>query len=227
MMSCALAHTPAENLIEADRLRENGQSLEALNLYNQALVGFQEARNYPGVMGVLQGRFITWQHLYNKEEALLYARLAQAEADALDRLANDYALHDRDYIIHFFKGKAHLMLKNYPQAVQEFSQALRLYPTDSPQKGDWIAHLGEALYRSGQQEEGIAQLLQGIDQIQKHATTIESFQLNVWLSGAYLRLANLTQDPAYLAKAEQIISSDPRLVIRKAQLEKLKTHLQK
>jgi hypothetical protein len=47
--------TPAEVLREqADVLREEGKTLEALNLYNQALVGFQQQHDYNGIFGVLK-----------------------------------------------------------------------------------------------------------------------------------------------------------------------------
>lgn len=47
------ASTPHQ---QADVLREEGKTLEALNLYNQALVDYQQKRDYHGVLGVLCGR---------------------------------------------------------------------------------------------------------------------------------------------------------------------------
>lgn len=58
-----------------------------------------------------------------------------------------------------------------------------------------------------------------------------AFRKNVWLSGAYLRIVTmlLKDDPKkakeYFQKAEEIINSDKRLVLRKGQLEKLKRAL--
>lgn len=64
----------AERLREqADVLREEGKTLDALNLYNQALVSFQQKHDYNGILGVLKGHLISWQHLFNHEEDKVYS----------------------------------------------------------------------------------------------------------------------------------------------------------
>lgn len=89
--------------------------------------------------------------------------------------------------------------------------------------------MGEAIYKNGRKEEGERVILEGVQQIQAHQDVEDSFQINVWISGAYLRLAkilindqNFEQAKVYLSKGEEIVLSDPRLVIRKQQLEILK-----
>lgn len=68
-------------------------------------------------------------------------------------------------------------------------------------------------------------ILDGVQIIDAHATELDPFLYNVWVSGAYLRLAKLlkTDNPEeshfYFEKAKKIIDSDNRLVIRKQQLE--------
>ena len=65
--------------------------------------------------------------------------------------------------------------------------------------------------------------------IESHASEVDPFRKNVWVSGAYLRLAKLlleegkTEEAApYFQKAAAIIHSDPALVIRKRQLDALR-----
>lgn len=215
-------------LTQADTLREEGKTLEALNLYNQTLVDSQKQRDYNGVLGALTGRLISWQHLYNHGEDKVYAILARKEAEAMLAIAQEYGIHDKDYLIHFLLGKSCIFLKDFKCAEGEFRKAIDLFPYDSAEKGDWQAHLGEAIYRNGWREEGERVILEGVRQIQAHQNSVDSFRINVWLSGAYLRLAKILfldnkpeQAKVYLQKGQEIVESDPRLVIRKQQLELL------
>ncbi len=218
---------------QADVLREEGKTLEALNLYNQALVDYQKRHDYNGVLGVLTGRLISWQHLYNHGEDKVYAILARKEAEAILAIAQEQGIHDRDYLIHFLLGKSCIFLKDFPCAEVEFKKAIDLYPHDNAEKGDWFAHLGEAVYKNGRKQEGEKLILEGAQQIQAHQQEEDSFKIHVWLSGAYLRLAKiLIQDnqqeraKTYFLQGEEIVSKDPRLVIRQQQLEMLKKRLQ-
>ncbi|MFI5342734.1 MAG: tetratricopeptide repeat protein [Chlamydiales bacterium] len=213
---------------QADGLREEGKTAEALDLYNRALISFQKEHDYKGILEVLCGRLISWQHLFNHEEDKVYAILARKEAEAMLSIAEEYQIHDKDYLIHFLFGKTWIFLKDFPSAQIEYSKAIELYPLENAEKGDWMAHLGEATYRSGLKEEGKAIILKGVQQIQAHAQDVDSFQINVWISGAYLRLAkilindDIEEAKIYLQKGEKIVNSDPRLVIRKQQLAILK-----
>ncbi len=220
----------AERLCEqADILREEGKTLDALNLYNHALVTFQRRHDYNGILGVLSGRLISWQHLFNLEEDKVYAILARKEAESMLAIAQEHNIHDRDYLIHFLFGKSCIFLKDFKCAEIEFKQAVDLYPQDNAEKGDWLAHLGEAIYKNGRKEEAERVILEGVQQIQAHQDVEDVFKINVWISGAYLRLAKILisdqkseQAKTYLSKGEQIVLKDPRLVIRKQQLEILK-----
>lgn len=220
----------AEALCEqADILREDGKTLDALNLYNQALVSFQQKNDYNGILGVLCGRLISWQHLFNHEEDKVYAILARKEAESMLAIAKEHAIHNRDYLIHFLFGKSCIFLKDFKSAEIEFKQAVDLYPHDHAEKGDWLAHLGEAIYKNDRKEEGERVILEGVQKIQAHQDMEDSFKISVWISGAYLRLAKILisdqkieQAKIYLSKGEEIVLKDPRLVIRKQQLEILK-----
>lgn len=214
---------------KADILREEGHTLDALNLYNQALVGYQQKHDYNSVLTVLSGRLISWQHLFNHGEDKVYAILARKEAESMLAIAEEYGIHNRDYLIHFLLGKSCVFLKDFQCAEIEFKQAVESYPQDNAEKGDWLAHLGEAIYKNGRKEEGEKIILEGIQQIQSHQDKEESFKINVWVSGAYLRLAKILisdqkieRAKIYLSKGEEIVLKDPRLVIRKQQLEILK-----
>lgn len=210
---------------EADILREQGQSLEAINLYNEAIVHYQETKDYSHLLSALTGRLLCWKHLFYKTKDSLYAIFVQKEAETMEEIALIYGFQDRLFLIHFLNATAATQFEQYSRAETEFAKALALYPTDTAEKGDWMAHLGDAMYRNGKKEEGLALILQGIQQIKDHASEIDSFRFNVWISGAYLRLAkvlksdNAAKSEFYLNQAKTIIDSDNRLVIRKQQLD--------
>lgn len=217
---------------QADVLREEGKTVDALNLYNQALINYQQKHDYNGVLSVLCGRLISWQHLFNHGEDRVYAILARKEAESMLAIAQDHGIHDRDHLIHFLFGKSCIFLKDFHNAEIEFKKAVDLFPHDNAEKGDWLGHLGEAIYKNGRKDEGERVILEGVQQIQAHRNDEDSFKINVWISGAYLRLAkilindkNIDQAKIYLHKGEEIVLNDERLVIRKQQLEILKKQI--
>jgi hypothetical protein len=210
---------------EADRVREEGRSLAAIDLYNQAIVQYQASKDYSDMLAALTGRLLSWKHLFYKTEDKIYAIFVKKEAEMMLEVAKTYNLMDRLYLIHFLNGTSAILLKDYNLAEKEFDQAVQLYPTENPEKGDWIGHLGDAMYRNGKKEEGKKVILNGVEIIKDRSAQIDSFLFNVWVSGAYLRLAKLlkTDDPVesqlFFKQAKEIIDSDDRLVIRKQQLE--------
>ncbi len=216
---------------EADRVREEGKSLIAIDLYNQAIVSYQESKDYSSMIGALTGRLLSWKHLFYKTEDKIYAIFVKKEAKAMLEVAKTYNLMDRAYLIHFLNGTSAILLKDYPSAENEFHQAIELYPVENAEKGDWIAHLGDAMYRNGKKEEGRKTILNGVEIIKMRSSQIDSFLFNVWVSGAYLRLAKLLktdnseESQLFLKQAKAIIDSDDRLVIRKQQLEAFMSNL--
>lgn len=218
---------------EADKVREEGRSLIAIDLYNQAIVLYQKEKDFSNMLGALTGRLLSWKHLFYATEDKIYALFVKKEAELMLDVAQEYNLLARLYLIHFLNGTSALLLNDYNSAEKEFSKAVELYPTEHAEKGDWIAHLGDAMYRNGKKEEGQKTILRGVEIIKDRASQIDSFLFNVWVSGAYLRLAKLlkTDNPeesqCFLARSKAIIDSDDRLVIRKQQLNAFTSDLDK
>jgi tetratricopeptide (TPR) repeat protein len=223
--SSALATNGIELQKEADKLREEGASLKAIDVYNQAIVRYQEDKDYSNMMGALTGRLLSWKHLFYKTEDKIYAFFVKKEVEEMLEIAKEHNLLDRPYLIHFLNGTSAILLKDYSSAEIEFQKSVELYPVENAEKGDWIAHLGDAMYQNGKKEEGKNMILQGISLIKERSSQIDSFLFNVWVSGAYLRLAKLLktdnseESRSFLNQAREIIYSDNRLVIRKQQLD--------
>lgn len=222
LFSSAFALTPEDILKQADTLREKGQSLQAISLYNEALVSLQKKNDYNGMLSALNGRLISWKHLFYETKEPLYILLVKQHAEAMKFLADEHGLTKRLPVVHFQLGMAYTLNKEYSQAEIELSKALNLFPEDNAEKGDWMAHLGYAMYLNGKKAEGKAKILEGIQQIKTRST--DPFKRAVWLSGAKLRLAELLEkdDPrasySYFQKAKAIIEDNPALVIRSKQL---------
>jgi tetratricopeptide (TPR) repeat protein len=224
---------PSEVYKEAERLREEGQTLNGLNLFNIAIVEYQKQGNYIGVIKSIEGRFICWHNLFVRTKDKIYAIFAKNDADAMMEIAEEHKIFELDYQLHYYKGKTNTFLKNYYAAENEFRIAIETYPEDNSEKGDRVAYWGYVTYLTGNKEKGKQLLLDGIKQIEQHAEKADSFLVHIWLSGAYLRLAeilrtdNNQEGRYYLDKAQQIINSDPRLVNRKDQLKKVEKEYEK
>lgn len=223
-MSTVSATNVAELKKEADILREEGKSLQAIDVYNHVIVRYQEGGDYADMMQALTGRLLAWKHLFYKTEDKIYAIFVKKEVEEMLEIAKEHHLIDQFYLIHFLNGSSAILLNDYPLAEIEFKKAIELYPLENAEKGDWIAHLGDAMYRNGKKEEGKRTLLQGVFLIKERSSGLDPFLFNVWVSGAYLRLAkllktdNLEESQFFLNQAKAIIDSDARLVIRKQQL---------
>lgn len=231
MWTLSLSANPAELQKQAFELREQGQTLQSIALYDQALDQFQKEKNYNGMFSVINGRLIAWKHLFYESEEPLYALFVRQHAEALQFLVQKHGLSDRQALVSFQLGTAHTQLKEYKEAEAELTKAFQLYPRDDAEKGDWLAHLGFVQYLNGKKELGKANILEGIAQIKANTSTADAFRINVWLSGAYLRLAILLEkdEPelsrTYSEQAETIIKAHPELAIRSRQLAKWKKML--
>ena len=126
---------------------------------------------------------------------------------------------------YFVNGKAQMLFANYKQAVSFFDKALaKLSLVKKAQRGEWLTNLGKAKYLKGEKEKGLNMIFKGIHQLKKHSGDIDGYTFNIWLSGAYLRLAEIlkqdrpTESANYLKQARTIIQPDAKQIIRKKQL---------
>lgn len=210
---------------KGDQLREAGQSLQAIDIYNQAIVQYQYEGDYSSMLESLTGRLLAWKHLFYKTQDKIYAFFVKNDVESMLEIINEHKLLDKLYLVYYLQGNTESLLKNYPGAEKAYSQALKLYPYDNAERGNWMTHLGDILYKNGKKVEGKRMMLQGIAKIQEKSSEVDSFFSNVWLSGAYLNLAKILQidepeeSKIYLKEAEKIINSDKQLVIRKQQLD--------
>lgn len=175
---------------------------------------------------MLTGRLIAWKHLFYKTEDEVYAMIVKNEAQLMLEIVKKYKLNDKLHLIYFLNGTSSILLDDFAAAEKEFGLSVKLYPSDSPEKADWMGHLGSAMYANGKKEEGLKINLEAIELLKNREKEINnSFLYHVWLSGAYLRTAKLLEkdnpqlSQVYLDKTKKILDSDKELVIRQEQYD--------
>jgi tetratricopeptide (TPR) repeat protein len=209
------------------QFREKDNHLKALPYLDMAIVAYQKEKNYGGLVDALKDRTLTWKHLFWQSDDQVFAILAQKDAEAMLTITQAKNLKDKFHTSYFRLGEVAMLFANFPKAVEYYTKALEIYQGPVSEKGDYRYHLGEALYRTGQKSKGVETILQGIKEIEQGANEIDSFLINVWKSGAFMRLFELLREnepekaKRYFTQAKKIIASDERLVIRKRQLKQL------
>lgn len=215
-----------------ERLREDSKFLEALQTLDEAIIEFQKAGDYNGLVVTLKDRSLTWLHLYNYTQDLTYATLSKKDAESMLEITKQKSLPDKLAISHFTFAKTNVILKEYEDAVTNYQLALDNYQGSIAEQGDYRYHLGEALCLTGDKDRGISLLKEGLQEIRQGRGEVEEFLANIWESRCLMMLAQFleNEDPKlarnYALKSQKIIDSDDRLVILNKQLNELFEKLQ-
>lgn len=208
-------HQKAENFREQDKL------LEALKLYEEIIIAYQKEKDYGGIVEALGGRCLTYKHLFLLNNDFVFFNLAYYSAKSSLKIAKNYKINSKIYRCYFRLGEMEVLTRNYQKAEKYYLVALKKYPDENSEKGDFLYHLGEAQYLKGNTKTGLKNLMLGLSQIQKYRSTTDSFLVNVWESGCLMKLYTYTRDKKYLIEAQKIVDSDPRLIIRRRQIKNL------
>ncbi|MBU1117865.1 hypothetical protein KKD37_02775 [Patescibacteria group bacterium] len=204
---------------QAEELREQDKFTEALKLYEQVIVAYEQQKDYSSLVEALGGRFLTYKHLYLLEKDQSFAVFAKHDALSALEIVQNQPLGDKQSQCYFHLGEVEMLFKNYQKATDYFQKSLDKYPSKDANQGRYFNHLGEAQYLNGDKKNGLQNLLTGLNIIRQFRESTDSFLINVWESGALLKLFHFTRDKNHLDEAKKIIDSDPRLVIRHRQLD--------
>lgn len=216
-----------EHHMQAEKLRESDKHLEALKELDQAIVLYQEDHDYLGICEALQSRVLTFKHLYFLTKDTTFGIIARKEAEASLEVAQRHNIGEKLGSCYFRLGEIAMIFEDFPKAIDWYQKSLESYQGSLSEKGDYRYHLGEAMYRSGQKEEGKKTIFAGLDEIQSGAHEVDPFLVHVWESGLHMKLADLLRDDEtdearkHLETAKKIADSDPKLVIRRRQIEEL------
>lgn len=213
--------------IMSEELRENDKHIEALQVIEVAIVLYQKEKNYLGFAKALQSRVLIYKHLFLLTSDVAFAILARQDAKSSLEIVQKHNLKDALSSCFFRLGEISMLFENYENASDYYQKSLDVYTGTNTEKGDYRYHLGEALYRNGKKTEGIKTMLEGLKEIQDNRGEVDSFLANVWEAGCYMKLAelvikdNLGQAKEYFKKAQEIVDSDDKLVIRRRQIADL------
>jgi tetratricopeptide (TPR) repeat protein len=199
-------------LSDTNTQREAEQYLESLISSDKAIVALQEEGNTGKIAETYSARSITFIHLHNKTKDKMYLVLARSAAS----VAVDIARLDGDKselaIPLLGLGRIHTKLEEHQKATKYYQEALENMSGLPPAVvADTKIHLAASQYKTGD-ESAIDRLKQALSELE--SADHDSYEKNVWVSGAYMKLAELLNSKDYLTKAKEIIDSDPRLAIR-------------
>lgn len=219
--------TPSEIHQKAEVAREQDRHDDSLKLLEEAIAGYLDNKDYKGVAMALQSRVLTYKHLFLTSKDPKFATKAENDALASLNMAKEHELSEILGHCYFRVGEIAIILEDFEKACQNYQKALDNYQGSKSEKGDFRYHLGEALYRKGEKEEGKRLLTQGLAEIVANEGEVDPFLTHVWESGAHMRMADLFRDDfpqeakEHLKTAQKIANADSKLVIRKRQIEDL------
>lgn len=215
----------------AESLREKGEFENALEHTDNATIAYVEDGDVRGLAEVQSSRQLTFGHLYYETGAPEYRILQKHAAMAAVEIAELSGEPEALGIPYFNLGKYYFDANEYRSAEEYFKKAvenLSTVPNSRHGRPSVIAdvkgHLHVAEYYLGDKS-ALEKSLKALEDLEKAEEA--SYEKNVWMSGAHLRIANMIKNDQtdlaqhHLQKAKEIIDSDERLVLRKKQLDKL------
>lgn len=221
---------------KAELARESEDFLGSLKYLDEAVVNYVEEKNYDKLAESFGSRFLVLRHLYNTTKADVYKLLALRTIEDGVKIAEKYASESGKALPYLSMAKAMDDFNNdYPKAIEYYKKSLEILRNNPPADHDFPGHtsyvslkLSRAEYLNGDESaiDRVEEAIKNILEMKDHP-----YEKDVWASGGYMYLAELMRekDPpkakGALQKAEEIINSNPKLTIRKRQLEELKKQL--
>jgi len=212
-----------EFLSDTNIQREKEEHLKSLISSDQAIVALQEEGNTSKMAETCSARSITFIHLHAETKDPVYLILAKSAASVAVDVARLGGNKTELAIPLLGLGRIHSKLNEHQEAAECYKQALENMSDLSPAVvADIRIHLAASQYKTGDKS--------AVDRLKKSLADLEkadedSYNKNVWVSGAYMKLAELLKSKDHLIKAKEIIDSDPRLTIRLKQWTELSSKL--
>lgn len=226
-----LSQSPARQLHgQAAEAREAEQFIQSLTLNDQALFAYDKENDAAGFAEGIGCRSITLRVYAKLHKSKRLLTLAKYQMMAGVEIAREVGPEALVHPLFQLAGLQEALeefdeaTKNYKEAVESV-EAAKLGAERPAMVADMKVHLYTCAYKNGDKsalkmaQDAIEELIQAAEPNQ--------FNKDVWLSGGYMRLAEILQtDDApqakeYLEKAKEIIDANPKLTLRKKQLIEL------
>ena len=222
---------------KVEHAREKEQNpIKSLKFVDEAIKAYQQESDFRGLAEVLQSRSSAYKLLFQQTEDPVFLVLAKHSSLAGIEIAKK--LDDPSSLCMPYRGiaKIHEQLKEHGKASEYFQKAIEIFQKNPPPENnrpavlsDMKAHLHANQYLSGSKT-AYKKLLEDIKKLEAD-TQEPRYNLDVWLSGAHMRAAqilaedNPEKSQEHLQKAKKIIDSNNELVLRAQQWEKLNQKL--
>jgi tetratricopeptide (TPR) repeat protein len=219
----------------AEEARESGDFLRALEYTDQATLVYQHDNDLLGLSEVQSSRQTTFKHLFRQTGDVIFLTLEKHAALAAVEIAEQSTITEALAIPYHNLGKYYFEAKEYQKAAEYFKKAVENLEAFPGRHGrpsviaDIKGHQYAAQYHMGDKT-ALNRALAALDEL-TNAEEQSTYNKNVWLSGAHLRIAEMliSDDPVltkeHLKKAVDIVVNDERLILRKRQLEELTSRL--
>lgn len=218
--------------IQEEKAREAGNFLEALKLSDEATLLYQKEGDIVGLSEIQAARFEIFKQLYLETDDRNYLVLgkmaAKSGVDIARKSENQKALS----IPLFAYGKALHLKGKHDKAIEAFREAIDTLPSSHQNRPSVLAdmkiHLAICEYINGDVS-AIDRAQVAISELQN--TEEQKYEKDVWISGGYLKLAEAisqkdnVKSKDFLEKARSIIDTNPDLILRKKQLDRLTSKL--
>lgn len=213
-------------LIQAEQARERGDFKKSLELLQDAIVAIVEERKEEKLIDATSSQALVYRHLFDKTKSLNYLVLAKHSAMTAVELARKNGDTTLLSIAVYNLGKVQESLDNPDEALSNYKEAVSLDVYRPAMMAEMKTRLAVLEFRKGDTtamerfESALKELVGAED--------TDSYAKCVWLSGAYMHMAEALletdKDKAneLLGEAGKVIASDMRLKLRKQQLEILK-----
>lgn len=216
---------------QAAQARETGKHLEALKLYDEAILAYQKDGDILGLAEVFADRSIIYRHLFDNTNDKNFLIIGKYEMLASVEMAEKSGSKEALALPYFNLAKVQESLDELPEALENYQKAVENMVANPPEEhnrpavvADMIIHQSTAEYKNGDKgalKRALAALLdlEGADE--------PKYNKDVWLSGAHMRIAqvlkndDLAKAEEHLQKAKEIIETNLDLKLRQTQLEKL------
>src|SRR5260221_2160594 len=164
---------------------------------------------------------LAYRHLHNLQEA-------KKAAEESVKIAKENNLKGDLARPLFNLAKVQEELGEISKAVVTYKESIGIFQQDNPKLhnrsgvlADMKIHLAVCEYKNGDRT-ALDRILQAINELDNSdEKTVSKYNFDVWMSGAYMNLAEILKDKKYLMKAKEIIDANSELKLRKEQWEKL------
>lgn len=215
----------------AAQAREENDLTKSLGLIFEAFSAYVKAGDQIGASEVLADGSISFRNYGELNDSIAHLIIAKKWAEASVELARKSNIKEALALPLYNLAKCQEATSDLEDAVKNYKEAVQNLEQNPPAShnrpailADFKIHLANAEYRNGDKS-ALDRSLSALSDLE--SSQEDDYNKHVWLSGAHMDIASMLQDEdldlakKHLKEAEEIIKSDPKLVIRALQLEKL------